>query len=161
MGRQALLLCRRHGHGMASQCSRESRGEAATRRRRSTSLILLSCLDERATEGLVALSVVVPVFNEENNIGRQVRKVSEVIESMGSDKVEPPSYEIICVNDASCDQTASELAETARDVAQLRILEHRWNAGQSASLKVKFFTRSCVPLSKKYFFFFFFFLDCF
>ncbi len=94
----------------------------------------------------VDVSVIIPAYNEENNIGRQIRAVSEVLdgECQGGDgpggrsspsSLRVSSYEIICVNDCSSDGTSRELAEVEAEVPRLRVLEHRANAGQTAALR--------------------------
>jgi len=92
---------------------------------------------------IVDVSVVIPAYNEENNIGRQIRAVSEVLDSEcrrrgpagSSSSARVASYEIICVNDCSSDGTSLELAEAGAEVPRLRVLEHRANAGQTAALR--------------------------
>ncbi len=47
-----------------------------------------------------SLSVVLPAYNEEENVEQAVRHVSEVAETLGRD------YEIVLVNDGSAGSTA-------------------------------------------------------
>jgi len=75
----------------------------------------------------VALSVVVPVHNEAENIGPLVDEIDAALKS----SVE---YEIVFVDDASTDETPARLAEEARRRSRLRVLRHRVNCGQSTAL---------------------------
>lgn len=51
------------------------------------------------------ISVVVPLFNEEGNVGELLRRVTAVLITI----VDRPSYEIVCVNDGSSDGTLERL----------------------------------------------------
>lgn len=73
------------------------------------------------------LSVVVPVFNEIDNIEPLVREIVAAL--AGRD------YEILYVDDGSTDGGGERvLALAAADVAPLRLLRHTQRGGQSASL---------------------------
>ncbi len=69
-----------------------------------------------------AISVVVPVFNEEENIS--------ILQSELRAALSGRDYEIIFVDDGSTDRTA----ERIEDAPQVRILRFEKNAGQSAAL---------------------------
>lgn len=73
------------------------------------------------------LSIVIPVFNERENI---VRLVEEILAVPGLGR-----YEIICVNDDSDDDSAAVLTAKAADTRQLRVLSHRRRRGQSAAVR--------------------------
>lgn len=70
------------------------------------------------------LSVLVPLFNEEENVGPLHRKLVSALESMGF------SYEIVYVDDGSTDSTYEEL----RSLKPATILRFRKNFGQTAAL---------------------------
>ena len=55
-----------------------------------------------------SISVVVPVYNEEESVKECYLEISKVLESMGR------SYEIIFVNDGSKDNTLEVLKECAK-----------------------------------------------
>lgn len=74
------------------------------------------------------ISVVVPVMNEEDNIASLVREIADV-----SDRI--PITEIVYVDDASTDSTATALLSVKKDVPMLRIIRHNRRAGQSAALR--------------------------
>jgi glycosyltransferase involved in cell wall biosynthesis len=75
----------------------------------------------------VEFSVVVPVHNEEGNAGALAREIAAALDGR--------SYEMIFVDDASRDDTRSELAALRQDLPALRIVGHRKNAGQSRAVR--------------------------
>lgn len=75
-----------------------------------------------------ALSVVVPAYNEADNLPGLIDEIDAALR-------DATSYEIICVDDASDDGTAATLAACAVDRPQLRVLRHRARSGQSAALR--------------------------
>ena len=79
------------------------------------------------------LSVVIPVFNEEDNLGPLLDELVPILNDLGSD------YEIICVDDASTDGSFSELQELNEKYSQLRIVQHTVNCGESAGQATGFF----------------------
>jgi dolichol-phosphate mannosyltransferase len=78
--------------------------------------------------GIPRLSVVVPVFNEHENVDPLV---DEVVEEM--DRIGAP-YEVVLVDDGSTDGTPERLDDWARKVPQVRVLHLAANRGQSAAL---------------------------
>lgn len=70
------------------------------------------------------VSVIIPAYNEEGYVARQVEAVREVLEGAGI------RHEIIVVDDGSTDHTAREALR-----AQARLLRHPENRGYGASLK--------------------------
>ena len=74
------------------------------------------------------ISVVIPAFNEEGNIGRLVEEtIAEVPESALG--------EVIVVDDASDDGTGAEIKALLSRYPRLRYLRHEHRAGQSAALR--------------------------
>ena len=73
------------------------------------------------------LSVVVPVYNEAENVGKLVAEIATALD--GS------SYEMIFVNDASMDETLKALGDLKAEFPALRVLSHRKNAGQSRAVR--------------------------
>jgi dolichol-phosphate mannosyltransferase len=73
------------------------------------------------------LSVVIPVFNEQDNIAPLVAEIRAALEG----RLE---YELIYVDDGSEDATAGRLAELQALVPGLRVLRHAARVGQSAAL---------------------------
>jgi glycosyltransferase involved in cell wall biosynthesis len=85
-------------------------------------------------EGLVApdLSVVVPLYNEEENLPLLER---EIVATLGGAGL---AYELIFVDDGSTDGSLAALRLLAATNPAIRILRHRRNAGQSAALAAGF-----------------------
>jgi len=81
----------------------------------------------RAAAG-VELSIVCPIFNEEESIPALVQSLLAVAEQVNC------SFEIILVNDGSTDGSAELLAKAARTRRKIKIIEFRFNAGQTAAL---------------------------
>ena len=80
------------------------------------------------TNAEVAISVVVPVRNEAENIGPLIGEIAAVLEGRWA-------YEIIYVNDGSTDATAERLVEVMKQRDNLRQLRHANSAGQSAAIR--------------------------
>jgi len=78
------------------------------------------------------VSVVVPVYNEQENLPELVQRIGAALERSGR------SFELIVVDDGSRDRTAERLAELAAARAWLRPLYLSRNYGQSAALQAGF-----------------------
>jgi dolichol-phosphate mannosyltransferase len=74
------------------------------------------------------LSIVVPVYNEEENILPLAREVHEAFANAGYD------YELVLVDDGSSDCTWAKIKEAQAIEPRVRGLHHQKNAGQSAAL---------------------------
>ena len=74
------------------------------------------------------LSVVVPVFNEKENLPILIPKLVEVLKAL------PFSYEVIFVDDGSSDGSRRILKEMASQDPSLRIIGFKENRGLSAAL---------------------------
>ncbi len=72
------------------------------------------------------LAVVVPVRNEQDNI---IPLIDEISRALGA-----VNHEIVYVNDASTDATASVLADSMAEYPALRIVTHKNARGQSAAI---------------------------
>jgi len=75
------------------------------------------------------MSVILPAYNEEDNIGPMVESAREVLPSIVSD------YEIIVVNDGSRDRSAEVLQELSAAHPEVRTVTHETNQGYGAALK--------------------------
>jgi dolichol-phosphate mannosyltransferase len=84
-------------------------------------------VDDRKEGNVLDLSIVVPFFDEEENV---VPVVAELVEKLG-EKLE---YELILVDDGSRDGTPERLEEVAASLPNARVLRHRANRGKSAAL---------------------------
>jgi len=76
----------------------------------------------------IDLSIIVPLYNEQDNVRKLHAEIVEVLEKLGK------SYEIIFVNDGSRDKTL----ENCQDLRPLKIINFRRNFGQTASLDAGF-----------------------
>lgn len=74
------------------------------------------------------LSVVVPVHDERDNI---LPLIDEIVAAL-LDRID---FEIVCVDDASTDDSLAMLREAMGDYPQLRVLHHATRSGQSAALR--------------------------
>jgi len=73
------------------------------------------------------LSVVVPVYNEEDNVAKLVDEIAVALKGQ--------AYEMIFVNDASTDGTLEKLKALKAEYPALRPISHRKNAGQSRAVR--------------------------
>jgi dolichol-phosphate mannosyltransferase len=76
----------------------------------------------------VAISIVVPVRNEAENIAPLIEEIATAIDGRWV-------YEIIYVNDGSTDATADRLAAIMKRRSNLRQLRHATSSGQSAAVR--------------------------
>ena len=74
------------------------------------------------------LSVVVPVFNEEQNIRELSERLNRVLTDMGS------LYEIIFIDDGSTDSTLEILKHLQAEIPGITIIEFNRNYGQHAAI---------------------------
>lgn len=72
-------------------------------------------------------SVVVPVYNESGAAPALAREIAAAFGTR--------AYEMIFVNDASGDDTLAQLTALKAEIAQLRVLSHGANAGQSRAIR--------------------------
>lgn len=78
------------------------------------------------------ISLVVPVFNEEENLPVLAGEIHAAMASLGA------SYEVVFVDDGSTDGSAAVLGSLARENRAVRVVRQRKNAGQSAALAAGF-----------------------
>src|SRR4051812_46979405 len=74
------------------------------------------------------LTIIVPVFDEADNIHPLVREVTEAMKNVAMD------YELVLVDDASRDDTWQRIQELRKSNPRIRGIRHKKNAGQSAAL---------------------------
>jgi dolichol-phosphate mannosyltransferase len=76
----------------------------------------------------VDISIIVPVYNEADNVLPMVREVVEAMSGVGR------TWELLFVDDASTDATPKQIASAAQADSRVRGLRHQRNAGQSAAV---------------------------
>jgi glycosyltransferase involved in cell wall biosynthesis len=77
------------------------------------------------------ISIIIPMFNEEENVQRTIHEVGKVMEVFDS-------YEIIVVDDGSRDQTLKIARECESKTKNLRIFSHKNNMGMGKAIKTGF-----------------------
>lgn len=80
----------------------------------------------------IEISVVVPAYNEEENVSRLYRAVTEVLRTLGK------PYEIIYVDDGSTDGTVEELKKLCERDKRVKAVIFRRNFGQTAAMDAGF-----------------------
>jgi glycosyltransferase involved in cell wall biosynthesis len=83
------------------------------------------------------LSIILPAYNEQDNISNTVEKVFAVIPRF----VE--KFEVIVANDGSTDNTASCLEALTHKYTNLKVITHQANQGYGAALKSGFGNAQC------------------
>jgi glycosyltransferase involved in cell wall biosynthesis len=78
------------------------------------------------------LSIVIPLFNEEESVAALHREVTGAAAGLGR------SYEILYVDDGSDDETAARLAEIAAADPAVKVVRFRRNYGQTAAIQAGF-----------------------
>jgi len=85
-------------------------------------------VDLPSPDQAVAVSIVVPVRNEADNIAPLIAEIAAALDGRWA-------YEIIYVNDGSTDATAERLAAAMTQRSNLRQLRHAVSTGQSAAVR--------------------------
>jgi dolichol-phosphate mannosyltransferase len=73
-------------------------------------------------------SVIIPVFNEEANIGMLYRRMTGVLEGLS------PSFELIFINDGSRDNTLALVKELAQSDKRVRFINLSRNFGHQIAV---------------------------
>ena len=82
------------------------------------------------------LSIVVPVYNEEENVRPLFGKIQAVCETIGD------AYEVLFIDDGSEDETFNVLSELCKQEPQLVVIRFQKNAGQTAAMAAGFECRA-------------------
>jgi dolichol-phosphate mannosyltransferase len=80
-----------------------------------------------------ALSVVVPVFNEQDNVAPLVGEIVAALRGRAPE--DGGDFEIVYVDDRSSDATLSTLQRLKAEVPELRVIRHAVQSGQSTAIR--------------------------
>jgi dolichol-phosphate mannosyltransferase len=80
----------------------------------------------RAEEVPLEISVVIPVCNEEENVGPLANEIATALAGR--------AFEILFVDDGSTDKTAAAVLAARSAIPQVRLLRHSFRSGQSAAV---------------------------
>jgi glycosyltransferase involved in cell wall biosynthesis len=83
-------------------------------------------------ERSVNFSIVVPIYNEEDNIAELYLAITSALDTTDSD------YEIIMVDDGSADGSFSALKRLAAQDQRVKVIRFRRNFGQTAAMSAGF-----------------------
>ena len=78
------------------------------------------------------VSIVIPVYNEEENVARLCASLHESLSKLGR------SYEVLLIDDGSADNSWPLLVEEAKKVPHFRLIRFRRNYGQTAAMDAGF-----------------------
>ncbi len=73
------------------------------------------------------VSVIIPVFNEQDNIAVLINEINQAVSFLNS------SFEVICIDDKSTDNSLKILTQLKQTFPWLRVVEHKINCGESAA----------------------------
>ena len=80
------------------------------------------------TENIPQLSVVVPVFNEEDNVAPLIHEITAALRGV-------TAFEIVYIDDHSRDGTLPRLQALKNEVPELRVIHHVSQSGQSTAVR--------------------------
>jgi dolichol-phosphate mannosyltransferase len=106
---------------------RNAHTHSAGRKDRPTDTLFYDGI-ERNLSMAVALSVIVPVKDEADNVGPLAREIAQALTN-------EPSQEIIFIDDGSRDGTADALKALKTEIPTLRVIQHGRNLGQSRGIR--------------------------
>lgn len=78
------------------------------------------------------ISIVIPVYNEEENVLPLYRKLKDDLSSLGR------TYEVIFIDDGSTDGTFAKLKDVQADDDHIRVIKFRKNFGKAIALNTAF-----------------------
>ncbi|MFC1626945.1 glycosyltransferase family 2 protein [Patescibacteria group bacterium] len=79
------------------------------------------------------LSLIIPVYNEQDNIKPLVKKILPAL-----DKLHLKNYEILFIDDGSTDKTNTRLHKIANKKNKIRVITHKKNFGKATAYSVGF-----------------------
>ena len=78
------------------------------------------------------ISIIVPVYNERENLDALVRGLHEAMEPTGED------YEVLLIDDGSTDGSAAYMESLPQKYPRMRVIQFRRNFGQTAAMAAGF-----------------------
>lgn len=78
------------------------------------------------------VSIILPIFNEEENVSALLTEISEAMGPAGV------PYEVLAVDDGSTDQSFHRLKEIAQQMRHLRVIRFQRNVGQTGAFDAGF-----------------------
>ena len=90
------------------------------------------------------ISIILPLYNEQETLPLFFAKLAETMS-----KIPSYSYEVICVNDGSTDNTPAILNELAKDNPDIKVINFSRNFGKEAAMMaaLKFCSGNCaIPI---------------
>jgi len=84
--------------------------------------------DTKRGRGEKKLSIVIPIFNEDQNLTPLYRELKAVLEGMGT------AYELIFIDDGSDDASGELLQRLAQKDRGVKVIQFRKNFGQTAAI---------------------------
>lgn len=84
------------------------------------------------SSGTIGLSIVIPVYNEEDNLPILCKELNETLKTLQQE------YEIILVDDGSRDKSRDVMTALARDDKRIKVIFFRRNYGQTAAISAGF-----------------------
>lgn len=88
-----------------------------------------SATRQRSALPITSITVVIPAYNDETTVGRLVADVDCLLQELCTD------YEIVCVNDGSKDNTLAVLEEKAKQIKNMRVVNHPVNQGYGRTIR--------------------------
>ncbi|HUU27451.1 MAG TPA: glycosyltransferase [archaeon] len=79
-----------------------------------------------------SVSVVIPMYNEGENVRGTVLAVCDQLRRTGR------TFELVCVDDGSTDTTREELDKIAREIEEVRVIGYKANCGRGKALREGF-----------------------
>jgi glycosyltransferase involved in cell wall biosynthesis len=88
--------------------------------------------EETAREAQAApyVTIVLPCYNEEGHVIAEIERISAAMEASGYE------YELMCVNDASTDDTLAKLYEAAPRFPKMEIVNFHRNSGSGTVRRI-------------------------